>query len=67
MTIRMSRDDGKTWPFARVIAPGSAAYSSLAVLADRSVGCLYEADGYKRIVFAQFTLPWLEAEGGDEN
>ena len=66
MTIRMSTDDGKTWPFARVIAPGSAAYSSLAVLADRSVGCLYEADGYKRIVFAQFTLPWLEAERESE-
>ena len=60
MTVRMSMDDGKTWPVARLVYEGDAAYSCLAVLPDRSIGCLYEKDGYKRITFAGFTLPWME-------
>ena len=62
LTVRMSTDDGKTWPVAKLVHEGDAAYSCLAVLPDRSVGCLYEADGYKRITFAGFTLPWLNSK-----
>ena len=43
MTVRLSRDDGKTWPAKRLIHQGPAAYSSLARLPDDSVGLLYEA------------------------
>ena len=59
MTIRLSHDEGKTWPVAKLLYAGSAAYSCLAVLPDLSVACLYERDGYKRITFARFTLEWL--------
>jgi sialidase-1 len=58
-TIRLSRDEGKSWPVSRVIYPGSFAYSCLASLPDGTVGCLFERDGTKRISFAQFTLEWV--------
>lgn len=53
MTVRMSLDDGKTWPYALPIYDGSSAYSCLAKLPDGTVGCLYEADDYARIVLAR--------------
>ena len=60
-TIRLSRDEGKTWPVSRTLHPGGFAYSCLASLPDGSVGCLFERDGYKTITFARFTLEWLSA------
>lgn len=50
-TVWTSTDDGKTWPTKRVIEPGEFAYSVLADLGHGKLGCLYETDGYKRIVF----------------
>ncbi|MFW6163849.1 MAG: exo-alpha-sialidase, partial [Planctomycetota bacterium] len=58
-TVRLSYDEGKTWPVAKTLVPGPFAYSCLTVLKDMSLGCLYETDGYKRIRFARFTLDWL--------
>ena len=63
MTVRLSRDDGRTWPAKRLIHQGPAAYSSLARLPDGAVGLLYEAgtDGpYEGIRLARFSLEWLE-------
>ena len=59
--VRLSRDDGQTWPVSRVLYPGGFAYSCLASLADGSIGCLFERDGYKTITFARFTVEWLTA------
>jgi sialidase-1 len=59
MTLRLSYDEGKTWPVAKVLEKGSSAYSDLSVLPDGRIGCLFEVDGYKQIVFAGFTLQWL--------
>ena len=59
MTIRLSYDEGKTWPVAKVLEKCSSAYSDLAVLPDGRIACLYEADDYKRIVLAAFPLQWL--------
>jgi len=64
-TIRLSRDEGKTWPVSRVLYRGSFAYSCLASLQDGSVGCLFERDGMKKISFARFTLDWIEGRAGD--
>jgi len=63
MTIRVSYDEGKSWPIARVLHPGPSAYSCLAVLPDGEIACLYEAGRehpYESLVFARFTLDWLE-------
>ena len=42
MTVRSSDDDGETWSAGRLIWPGPAGYSDLAVTADGTVLCLYE-------------------------
>ncbi len=61
LTVRLSSDDCRTWPVARVLDEGSAAYSDLTV-ADRHILCLYEADSYGRMILARFTPDWLESE-----
>jgi sialidase-1 len=52
--LRVSRDDGKTWPIQHPIYPGSFAYSSLAALRDGTVLCLFERDSYAMISIAVF-------------
>jgi sialidase-1 len=64
-TVRLSRDEGKTWPGSRVLYPGSFAYSCLASLPDGSVGCLFERDGTKKISFARFEISWVENKDRD--
>jgi len=67
MTVRLSYDEGKTWPVARLIYAGPSAYSSLAVLRDGTIGLLYErgtANAYQEIEFAHFNLEWL-SRGAD--
>jgi sialidase-1 len=62
LTVRLSYDEGTTWPVSRVVHVGPAAYSSLVVLADRSIGLLFERgerSPYERITFARFTLEWI--------
>jgi sialidase-1 len=62
MTVRLSYDEGATWPVSRVIYEGPSAYSCLVVLRDRTVGLLYERGAeapYDRITFTRFTLGWL--------
>ncbi len=63
-TVRLSYDEGNTWAVSRVICQGSFAYSSLTVLPDGTIGCLFEADQYRSIRFARFALDWL-TEGHD--
>jgi sialidase-1 len=62
MTVRLSYDEGATWPVSRVIYEGPSAYSCLVVLRDRTIGLLYERGAespYDRITFTRFTLGWL--------
>ena len=64
MTLRLSPDEGKTWPVSKVIHAGPAAYSCLAMLPDGSVGLLYEQgeqNASEKISLARFTLEWLSA------
>lgn len=59
MTVRMSYDEGATWPVAKVVDPGPSAYSDLVVQADGGIGLLYERGNTGGIVYASFTLAWL--------
>jgi sialidase-1 len=64
LTVRLSDDEGATWPASRVVHPGPAAYSSLAALGDGTIGVLFERGDrspYERITFAQLGLAWLRA------
>ena len=60
LSIKLSRDDGKTWPISKTLEPGSSAYSDLAVLPDGTVLCLYE--GKKDIQVARFNLEWITSQ-----
>ncbi len=57
LSIKLSRDDGKTWPVNKTLEAGPSAYSDLAVLPDGTVLCLYERD--QSIAAARFNLDWL--------
>jgi sialidase-1 len=67
LTVRLSDDDGATWPVARVIDFGPAGYSDLAESTDGTVLCLYERgvdeDGKlvqsRSLTLARFDLDWL--------
>jgi len=62
LTVRISYDEAETWPVAKVINDGPSAYSSLAVLPDMTIGCLYERgiqNPYEKITFARFDIDWL--------
>jgi sialidase-1 len=65
MTVRLSTDDGSTWPAKKLIYPGWTGYSCLAKLPDGSIGLLYEAGNdqrYERIDFARFSLDWVTSQ-----
>jgi sialidase-1 len=51
LTLRISRDGGRTWPINRLIYGGTSAYSALTVLPSGELGILFEADKYQRICF----------------
>jgi len=67
VTVRLSYDEGKSWPVAKLIHKGPGAYSSMTVFPDGSIGILFETgetydsyvDHYGKLVFARFTLDWL--------
>ncbi len=69
-TVRLSYDDGKTWPVSRMIEKGRSGYSSLTVLPDGTVGMVYEGgttsggveNHFGKISFARFNLEWLTGE-----
>ncbi len=49
MTLRMSFDEGETWPWSALLDAGPSAYSCLQRLPGGEVVCLYEAGGYREI------------------
>jgi sialidase-1 len=64
-TLRVSPDGGGTWPVSRQLYAGSAAYSSICILPDHSIGVLFEKDDYSRITFARVEAEWLMNPSAD--
>jgi sialidase-1 len=65
MTVRLSFDDGRTWPVSRILHEGPAAYSCLAVLENGEIACFYEAgekNPYESMIFEKFSLEWLTGQ-----
>jgi sialidase-1 len=75
LTVRMSYDEGITWPVSKVIDPGIAGYSDLAVTPDGIIHCFYEGGSisgtggnqYKNthMSVVSFDLKWL-TDGKDQ-
>ena len=62
MTVKLSLDGGKTWPHAKRLHEGPSSYSSLTVLRDGTVLCLFEGGAAHRrewIRLARFPLSEL--------
>ncbi len=62
MTIRMSRDEGRSWDISRRVERGLSRYSDLAVTADGTILCLYTngvVRDREKISVARFNLEWL--------
>ncbi len=59
LTLRLSHDEGKTWPKSKLVYAGSAAYSCLTVLPDGTIGLLFERDNYSKITFVTYSLKQL--------
>lgn len=59
-TVRVSYDDGETWPESRPFHSAGMAYSTLATLPNGAIGLLYEPEaGNGGIRFATFDLDWV--------
>ncbi|QDT36988.1 sialidase family protein [Stratiformator vulcanicus] len=58
LTVRLSADDGQSWPSWRTIDPGISGYSDLASTGDGQVFCLYEngRDGRNQFAHDSLTL-----------
>jgi sialidase-1 len=67
LTVRLSYDEGKTWPVAKLIRKGPGSYSSMTEFPDGTIGLIFEAghiqngqaDYQDELAFARFNLEWL--------
>lgn len=62
-TVRVSLDDGETFPYARQIKEGEFVYSCLAILPDGNIGLLFEGEtSHTKVDFTKFSLEWVMNE-----
>ncbi len=69
VSIKLSYDEGQTWPAQRLLEEGFSGYSDLAVLDNGTILCFYErgsvddANHYQvaRLSVARFNTAWVEA------
>lgn len=62
MTVRLSNDDGRTWPVSKLIDAGGAGYSDMTLGPDGTIYLAYERfenRPYDRITVVRFSLEWL--------
>jgi sialidase-1 len=72
LTVRLSYDEGKTWPVAMLIQKGPGSYSGMTVFADGTIGLIFETGNSfngrveynAKLAFARFNLEWL-TDGND--
>ncbi len=68
MTVRVSRDDCKTWSAGKIVYPGAASYSDLTVAPDGTILCLYERGltfFCDNLTLARFNMAWLADTSGE--
>jgi sialidase-1 len=62
LTLRVSQDDGRSWPESRVLNEGLAGYSDLAIAKNGNILCLFEngtRDYCEKITFVELKRSWL--------
>jgi sialidase-1 len=58
-TVRLSYNEGKTWPVSKIIHKDYFGYSCLTAMPNGTIGCLFESQGCARITYTRFSLQWL--------
>jgi sialidase-1 len=71
VTVRVSEDEGSTWPISRSIEPGWSAYSDITVTQSGTILCFYGRSrnanfAGDRLTVARFTLDWVLEEKKEE-
>jgi sialidase-1 len=67
LTLRVSPDDGRTWPQAKIPEMGPSGYSDLAQTPDGLIHCIYEdgmidrMTGTRAVTVARFDRAWLDS------
>lgn len=66
VSVKISRDEGKTWPVSKTLEPGPSMYSDLGVTQKGTILCFYGSaakPGFAGagLTLARFNLEWLEA------
>jgi sialidase-1 len=64
MTVRISRDEGRSWSGGQSLHAGPSAYSCLAALGAGQAACLFECgdkSAYDEIRFLRFPVDWIAA------
>src|SRR5690606_7845671 len=59
LTIRLSEDNGKTWPVSKVLDSNTVSYSDIAVLPDNTILVLYETGKGKPVYCIRTNLEWI--------
>jgi sialidase-1 len=64
LTVKLSRDEGQSWPTSKAIEPGASMYSDLAVSQAGTILCFYgrgAKPGFagNALTLARFNLAWL--------
>ncbi|GGK33989.1 hypothetical protein GCM10007962_30550 [Yeosuana aromativorans] len=66
-SIKISYDEGKTWPVSKVIFKGKSGYSCLTQLQNGRIGLLYEKENRGAIYYRNMSLDWLESKEEQKN
>lgn len=65
-TVRLSLDDGESFPHSRLLKPGGFVYSAAAQMENGDIGVLFEPNtDCKEILFASFSPEWVT--GGEKD
>jgi hypothetical protein len=62
LTVRLSYDDGKTWPYAKIIDSEATAYGDLTLGPDGRIHIAYESgktSAYDSVALASFNVDWI--------
>lgn len=71
VSIKISRDEGQTWPVNKLLEDGPSMYSDIAVTKSGTILCFYGRSGDSqgvaafaggRLTLARFNLEWLEQD-----
>jgi sialidase-1 len=69
VSVKLSYDEGQSWPTGKILEAGTSGYSDLATASDGTILCLYERGGLDSnnvktsyLTLARFNLEWLTDE-----